>query len=345
MKHITHILLAMCLLLPVATMAQTPYDSFSPETWHPMLDMGVFECEEETQVIEPKEPVAYDTILCAAVIDRQEQVLLLVDIENLAVVASAPLTDDLYKWISVDPLVDKNIATSPYMYCNGNPIIYIDLEGANPVYSPDGEFLGINELGLQGEALIIDKRNFRNGMSIEESLVSNMGIGSLSPEAYSKYMAHYHKLSSRPDWDGIVTINEGVKWARQHQGALRNPTPDNTLYINAALLDFGNISISDCKNGVGAISPINLLTEENIKNAVGKPMLANTVYALGRVNVILQNNFGHISIVNDAATDYDWNKGGGFKRNALLFLEGIRTQLPYGSGFKTFYYGVGNVRK
>ena len=124
MKRFFYILLGASLLWSNILQAQTPYDSFSPETWQPMLDMGVFECEEETQVTEQKEPVAYDTILCAAVIDRHEQVLLLVDIESLAVVASAPLTDDLYKWISVDPLVDKNIATSPYMYCNGNPIIY-----------------------------------------------------------------------------------------------------------------------------------------------------------------------------------------------------------------------------
>ena len=103
MKRFFYILLGASLLWSNILQAQTPYDSFSPETWQPMLDMGVFECEEETQVTEQKEPVAYDTILCAAVIDRHEQVLLLVDIESLAVVASAPLTDDLYKWISVDP--------------------------------------------------------------------------------------------------------------------------------------------------------------------------------------------------------------------------------------------------
>ena len=34
-----------------------------------------------------------------------------------------------YMWLSVDPLADKNIAYTPYMYCNGNPIMLIDPDG------------------------------------------------------------------------------------------------------------------------------------------------------------------------------------------------------------------------
>ena len=34
-------------------------------------------------------------------------------------------------WLSVDPLVDKYIDTQPYLYCNGNPIIYKDFDGLN----------------------------------------------------------------------------------------------------------------------------------------------------------------------------------------------------------------------
>ena len=32
-------------------------------------------------------------------------------------------------WNSVDPLADKNISNSPYMYCSGNPIMSVDLDG------------------------------------------------------------------------------------------------------------------------------------------------------------------------------------------------------------------------
>lgn len=131
MKRITLILLAMCLLLPVATKAQTPYDSFAPETSRPMLEADAL-YEETVQ-----ENHTADTILCAAVIDFQSQSLYLVSLTDGSFLASAPLTDDLRKWLSVDPLVDKNIATAPYMYCLGNPMVYIDKDGRDSIYIYD----------------------------------------------------------------------------------------------------------------------------------------------------------------------------------------------------------------
>ena len=32
-------------------------------------------------------------------------------------------------WLSVDPLVDKYIDASPYVYCDGNPIKFLDPDG------------------------------------------------------------------------------------------------------------------------------------------------------------------------------------------------------------------------
>ena len=104
--------------------AQTPYDSFAPETSRPML-------EAYASTISPS-----DSILCAIVADMQSQMLLLVDISTATIVAATPITDDIRKWLSVDPLVDKYIHLSPYMYCNGNPIKFVDPDG-NEV-KPDG---------------------------------------------------------------------------------------------------------------------------------------------------------------------------------------------------------------
>ena len=80
---------------------------------------------------------------------------------------------------------------------------------------------------------------------------------------------------------------------------------------------------------------------------VSNSTLLATVYALGRVNMILTDrNKGTVKIVNDEATDYDWNVGGGSKRNTFIHINntmfGINPQIH---GFKTFYYGVGTLRK
>ena len=245
---------------------------------------------------------------------------------------------------TMDPLAEKYYHISPYAWCGNDPINMIDVDGRFPVYDSLGYFLGVDEFGLQGEAIIMDREMFENGMPIEESTKLNLGTDVLSSEALTRYQSHYNTLPSRPDWEGIVSIYEGIRWAKSHPNALSNPTPDNMLYINSAWLDFGNISISDCKNGIGQVSSINLFNKENIKNSLSNPVLCNTIYALGIVNVRLINPLGHIQIVNDAATDYDWNAGGGFFRNLFIHLEWYRTGITEEHGFKAIYYGYGSIR-
>jgi RHS repeat-associated protein len=247
---------------------------------------------------------------------------------------------------TMDPLAENYYHISPYAWCGNNLVNVVDADGRNPIYSKDGDFLGINELGLQGEAFFMDVDDFQNGMSLEESMKRNIGIDNLTQDALSKYESHYKSLSSRPDWDGIVTASEGISWAKSHIGALDNPTPDNMLYINTSLLDFGNISIPDLENGIGEISPIDLFNNDNTKQAIYNPALRNTVYALGRVDVLLLDLMGHVKVVEigDGATDYDWNKGGGLKRNIAITLERLRANVSDQHGFKTFYYGIGTIR-
>ena len=52
------------------------------------------------------------------------------------------------------------------------------------------------------------------------------------------------------------------------------------------------------------------------------------------------------SIPSPNATDYDWNVGGGIKRNAFIHINNILLKInPQIHGFKTYYYGVGTLRK
>lgn len=70
------------------------------------------------------------------------------------------------------------------------------------------------------------------------------------------------------------------------------------------------------------------------------------MYALGRVNMILLNrDTREVKIVNDDATDYDWNTGGGPWRSLFINLERIRTELNDSHGFKVFYYGIGHLKR
>lgn len=250
-----------------------------------------------------------------------------------SIIASAALNSKAWSWISI------------YAYCCGNPIMYIDPDGQSPIYDLQGNFLGTDDTGLQGMYYVMDKKNFVQGMSHFEA-GDYAVIGDIPKDVASKINTHYDKLPQRPDYDGFVTIDEGIQWAKSHPNALKNPTPDNTLYLDASQLDFGDLSTSDFPS-VGKVTPQKLFTTKNVVESAFNANLMCTVYALGRVNMILTDRtLRTITIVNDAATDYDWNLGGGFKRNVSISINNLAFRInPKIHGFKTFYYGIGTLRK
>ncbi|HUN04479.1 MAG TPA: RHS repeat-associated core domain-containing protein, partial [Niabella sp.] len=265
------------------------------------------------------------------------------------------------RWHTVDPLAGNFPWQSPYVSFDNNPINKIDPDGRaaySPIYGTDGKFLGTDDQDLQGKAIVMKKEDFQQGMSheyaLQKDLAPNGGTDFYKaiPDwaNYYDFYDHYNNLSNRPDYDGFVTIREGINWAKSHPGALENPTPDNMLYIDASKLDFGNISTADFKNGVGKSSPINLNTPGNFAEAQINHTLASTVYALGRVDITLLNNAGSVKIVNDfnlpanRATDYDWNKGGSVWRKGLINYERWSEGLNDTHGFRVFYYGTGKLR-
>ena len=249
----------------------------------------------------------------------------------------------LGRFTTMDPLCEKYYSVSPYAYCGNNPIRYIDPEGLAPIYAPDGTFLGTDDEGLYGPQLILNKDDFTQGMP-HANAQKVLWTGVMTQEARAKMDEHVAGLSSRPDYDGFVTIAEGIAWAKDHPNALKSPTPDNTLYIDASKLDFGGLSTSDFEN-VGEIKSQNLFDLPLLKSAL-LYTLRNTVYALGRVDMILVNREQKtVRIVNNSATDYDWNLGGGAKRNLFIKAERRRAGLNDTHGFKTFYYGLGRLKK
>ena len=249
-------------------------------------------------------------------------------------------------WLGKDPEQETYTNITTYCYTKSNPIKYIDASGKAPIYSNRGVFLGTDDKGLSGNYIIMDKRFFKQGMPHSQAQ-KHLYSGNISPEVYRKIWNHNAELVKRPDYDGYVTMSEGIKWAKEHPDALKHPTPDNTLYIDASKLDFGSLSTSDFKEE-HKVTPQNLFPKDIsrfIKSAFFYSE-RNVVYALGRVNMILLNrNKREVKVVNDNATDYDWNKGGGAWRSFFINFERGRTGLNDSHGFKTFYYGVGHLKE
>ncbi len=249
------------------------------------------------------------------------------------------------EFTSIDPHAESYYHLSPYSYCAGNPVRYVDPTGRNPIYDTQGNFLGTDNLGLHGFYYVMDKDYFTQGMP--HYVVGDYAIiGNISSEVERKINGHYCSLPNRPDYDGFVTVEEGIDWAKSHPNALKNPTPDNTLYIDASKLDFGSLSTSDFPK-TGVITPQNLFTNSNLLESAINPELMATVYALGRVDMILTyRSQGTVMIVNNSATDYDWNVGGGAKRNIFIRANNVVFGInPNKHGFKTYYYGLGTLKR
>lgn len=247
-------------------------------------------------------------------------------------------TTSLPRWLTMDPLAEKYYNLSPYLYCAGNPVNMVDRDGRNPVYDEHGAFLGVDNFGLQGSPIFLYKNQFALGMDHNEAMRLNSLwiLQTYDKQTLARVFTHYIGLSQRPDWDGIVTINEGVKWAKTHLGAKEKPTPDNMLYIDTSKLNFGSVSLNN-----NTTTNIDLYCAANMIRSLYNQDIRNTTYALGRVKIQVIDN--RIYIDTDKSTDYDWNQGGSFKRRVGIFLERVRAGVDDRHGFKVFYYGFGHI--
>lgn len=106
-------------------------------------------------------------------------------------------------FLSVDPMADKYPSITPYAHCAWNPLRLVDPNGAEvaPIYDKWGNFLGTDDQGLKGKAIVMDEKNFTQGMSHDDALVYDLGEEGFQDEiAYGKYARHYAGLQDRPDY-------------------------------------------------------------------------------------------------------------------------------------------------
>jgi RHS repeat-associated protein len=91
---------------------------------------------------------------------------------------------DLGRFLSLDPLAAEFAEWSAYNYVLGNPVMLVDKDGRSPnspIYDMDGNPLGTDDQGFQGEIIFMDAANFQQGMSHQDALnngttILNVGL-------------------------------------------------------------------------------------------------------------------------------------------------------------------------
>ena len=256
----------------------------------------------------------------------------------------------LARWWSVDPKWSEYPSVSPFVFCNGSPIVLMDMKGkeSSPIYDLQGNFLGTDNEGLQGEKILMHKDHFKQGMDHNAAKIIetvDRGMFEVSAEAEGRSSFHHDMLYKRPDWDGVVTISEGVAWAKSHAFAKYAPTPDNTLYLDASKLDFGSLSVSNIGLKEGEKKNVNLLDYVNLLSKAS----VWTTYALGNTQIkLIDESQGLVQLFSDT---YDWDYHNAFvngipqgKRDMLLFFERQRINVNDALGFPINVYGTGKIK-
>jgi hypothetical protein len=251
----------------------------------------------------------------------------------------------LSRWLSTDPVTHPY--QSPYTGFDNNPIFLIDPTGttASPVYSREGEFLGTDDQGLQGEAIVMNKEDFKQGMSHEEALAKGNEVmkqaNAQTPfeamtDPYTAQAAydHYKGLKDRPDYDGYLTLDEANKWYREGHG-------DN-LFIDIGKLNLDDISTKD----LDSKGRINLFLEDPTSN---EGLVYGTVY----FKVIDVNTVKAMSNEKFDVYDFDIKHGYDGLNKEHIIISYIRNPETWvgekyagkGTPFKISAYGTAKLTK
>lgn len=171
---------------------------------------------------------------------------------------------------------------------------FVDPTGmaANPIYDEEGSLLGTDNLGLQGRAIVMNKENFKQGMSHEDALKKNLGTSGLKDkQALNNLERTQAGLPDRPDYDGKLTLSEANDWYKNGNG--------KPLYVDASKVDLSPLSNGSLP--IGETQNINFASPKYANLETG------LVYGTIKVTALDANGNARLGLPNGKLDTYDFD--------------------------------------
>jgi hypothetical protein len=147
-------------------------------------------------------------------------------------------------WISVDPLAEKYPNESPYIYCGNSPVVFIDPDGEDRIYSASGHF--IRDTGSGSKIIVMTKYGGRYLSGLDySSRGTRIGVAKIiAHEAYLRGYKGWYGVQSMKDEDKGASTNK-AKTVRFNTKQLSKGTYDDyhdlgTSLDHEANLEFGH---------------------------------------------------------------------------------------------------------
>jgi len=197
----------------------------------------------------------------------------------------------------------------------------------SPIYDVNGYFLGTDDEGLQGEAIVMRREDFKQGMSHEEAISLATDLDENHKDAEIRLYSHYSQLKNRPDWDGYLTLSEANDWYRNGNG--------EALFVDASLIDLDPIFVGDIQ-----------LNEHKYVNYASLSMLNfATGLVYGTLKLTGLNNDGIVRIGRENGLIDNY----GFEMHPGRPLRNFKTKIGgwiagKGVPYDIYGYGVGQLR-
>ena len=226
-------------------------------------------------------------------------------------------------WLGPDEKALSYPYLSPYSYCGSDPINFYDPDGNNPIYSNTGQFLGTDANGLQGEYLIMNEKDFVQGMSHNISVSLSLDRNLLGDSIKKSIQSQYSQLALRPDYDGYLTLKEANEWYRSGSG--------EALFAAFDKLSIPKLDLDKLEKTNNGGYRVNLFKDGKLKDAL--------VY--GQI-IVYRTTSGNLYSKYDIY-DFDKHVGNGFSVWLRNFLTSLG-QVHAGSGtsFVIYFYGEKN---